>query len=64
MTWLRDKEHISPDCAEILSVTVLLKPLTVDRVTLEFPGDPAFTVKFVGLATIAKSTTWNVIVAL
>ena len=64
MTLLRDSEHVSPDCAEMLNVTVLLKPLSAVRVTFEFPSDPALTVRFVGLDEIVKSTTWKVIVAL
>ncbi len=48
----------------MLIVTVLLKPLTAVKVTVEFPSDPALTVRLVGLAMIVKSTTWNVIVAL
>ena len=57
-------EHISPDCAEIFIVTVLLKPLSDPKVMVEFPNDPALTVRLVGLAEIVKSTTWSVIVAL
>jgi hypothetical protein len=59
-----DNEHVSPDCAEILIVTVLLKPFSAVRVTVEFPCDPALRVRLVGLAMIVKLTTWNVIVAL
>ena len=57
-------EHVSPDCAEILTVTVLLKPLSDPKVMVEFPNDPALTVRLVGLGKIVKSTAWNVIVAL
>jgi hypothetical protein len=64
VTLTRDNEQASPDGAEMLIVTVLLKPLTAVKVTVEFPSVPALTVRPVGLAEIAKSTTWNVIVAL
>ena len=60
----RDNEHVRPDGADILIVTVLLKPLSGVKVTVEFPIDPALTVRLIGLAEIVKSTTWNVIVAL
>ena len=60
----RDNVHVRPDGAAILIVTVLLKPLSAVKVTVEFPSDPALTVRFVGLAEIVKSITWNVIVAL
>ena len=60
----RDNEHASPVAAEVLIVTVLLKPFRAVKVTVEFPSDPALTVRLVGLAEIVKSTTWNVIVAL
>jgi hypothetical protein len=57
-------EHAIPDGVEMLIVTVRLKPLSAVKVTVEFPSDPALSVKLVGLAEIVKSTTWNVIVAL
>jgi len=59
-----DSEHVKPDGAEMLIVTVLLKPLTAVKVTVEFPSNPALTIRLVGLAMIVKSTTWNMIVAL
>jgi hypothetical protein len=61
---LGESEQVRPDGAEIVIVTVLLKPLTAVKVTVEFPSVPALTVRPVGLAEIPKSTTWNVIVAL
>ena len=61
---LGDKRHVIADCAEKLKVTVLLKPFSAVKVTVEFPSDPALRVRLVELAMIVKSTTWNVIVAL
>jgi len=59
-----DNEHANADGAEMVNVAVLLKPLSAVKVTVEFPKDPALTVRVVGAAEIVKSTTWNVIVAL
>jgi len=64
VTLFGDSEHVSPAGAKILIVTVLLKPLTAVKVMVEFPNDPALTVRLVGLAKTVKSTAWNVIVAL
>jgi hypothetical protein len=64
VTLFGDVEQVIPDGAEILIVRVLLNPLSAPRVMVEFPSDPALTVRFAGLAKIVKSTTWNVIVAL
>jgi hypothetical protein len=51
-----DNEHTSPAGALTLKITVLLKPLSAVRVTVEFPSDPALTVTLVGAAAIVKST--------
>lgn len=59
-----DSEHVNPSGAEMLIVTVLLKPLRAVKVIVEFPRDPALTVRLVGVAVIVKSTAWKVIVAL
>jgi hypothetical protein len=64
VTLVEDSEHVSPAGALTFKITVLLKPLSAVRVTVEFPSDPALTVTLVGLAAIVKSTAWNVIVAL
>ena len=64
LTLVADSEHVSPGGALTFKITVLLKPLSAVRVTVEFPSDPAFTVIVVGAVVIVKSTTWNVIVAL
>jgi hypothetical protein len=60
----RDNEHVNPDGAEMVIASVLLKPLSAVKVTVEFPRDPALTVTLVGLAAIVKSTTSNVTVEL
>ena len=49
----RDNEHVSAGGEVMLNVTVLLKPLSAVKVTVEFPSDPALTVRLVGLAEIA-----------
>jgi hypothetical protein len=64
LTLVADSEHASPAGALTFKITVLLKPLSAVRVTVEFPIDPALTVKLVGMVAIVKSTVWNVIVAL
>ena len=64
LTLVADSEHASPAGALTFKITVLLKPLSAVRVTVEFPGVPALTVLLVGLAEIVKSTTWNVTVEL
>ena len=64
LTLVADSEHASPAGALTFKITVLLKPLSAVRVTVEFPSVPALTVLLVGLAEIVKSTTWNVTVEL
>jgi hypothetical protein len=64
LTLVVENEHVSPKGGLTVKVTVRLKPLTATKVTVEFPSDPALTVRLVGLAEIVKSTTWKVIVAL
>jgi hypothetical protein len=64
LTLVGDNEHTSPAGPLTFKITVLLKPLSAVRVTVEFPSDPALTVRLVGEAEIVKSTVWNVIVAL
>ena len=64
LTLVADSEQVSPGGALTFKITVLLKPLSGVKVTVEFPSDPALTVRLVRLAEIVKSTTWNVIVAL
>jgi len=63
-TFVGDNEHTSPAGALTFKITVLLKPLSAVRVTVEFPDEPALAVTLVGAAAIVKSTAWNVIVAL
>ncbi len=64
LTLSADNEHVNPEDAKMLIVTVLLKPLSAVKVTVEFPSVPALTVRPVGLAAIVKSTAWKVTVAL
>jgi hypothetical protein len=64
VTLLGDNKHVIAVGADKLKVTVLLKPFSAVKVTVEFPCDPALRVRLVRLAVIVKSTTWNVIVAL
>jgi hypothetical protein len=64
LTLFGDNEHVNPAGAEKVIASVLLKPLSAVKVTVEFPRDPALTVTLVGLAAIVKSTTWNVTVEL
>jgi hypothetical protein len=64
LTLVGDNEHTSPAGALTFKITVLLKPLSAVRVTVEFPKEPALTVTLVGAAAILKSTVWNVIVTL
>jgi hypothetical protein len=64
LTFVADSEHASPTGALTFKITVLLKPLSAVRVTVEFPSDPALIVTLVGAAAIVKSTAWNVIVTL
>jgi hypothetical protein len=64
VTLVADSEHISPAGALTFKIAVLLKPLSAVRVTVEFPNDPALTVRLSGDAEIVKSTIWNATVAL
>jgi hypothetical protein len=64
LTLVADSEHASPAGALKFKITVLLKPLSAVRVTVEFPSDPALTVTLVGAAATVKSTAWNEIVTL
>jgi hypothetical protein len=64
LTLVGDNEHTSPAGALTFKIAVLLKPLSAVRVIVEFPRDPALTVRLTGVAEIVKSTAWNVIVAL
>jgi hypothetical protein len=64
LTLVADSEHASPAGALTFKITVLLKPLSAVRAIVEFPRDPALTVRLMGVAEIVKSTAWNVIVAL
>jgi hypothetical protein len=56
VTLFRDSEHVMPAGAEIVIVTVLLKPLIGVKVIVEFPKDPALVVRAIGLAATVKST--------
>jgi hypothetical protein len=56
--------QVSPDGTVLLSVTAPVKRLRLVIMTVEVPGVPAFTMTLVGLAVIAKSTTWTLTVVL
>jgi hypothetical protein len=56
--------HVNPDGTVSLNVTAPGKWLRLVIVTVEVPIVPAFTMTAVGLAVIAKSTTWTVTVTL
>jgi hypothetical protein len=59
-TLFAENVQVIPEGPLTVRVTVLLKPLSPVRVIVEFAGDPALSVRLVGLAKIVKSTTWNV----